>query len=458
MKQRLTRFPAVFLTVLLLQAPGEARAATGLSSLQGLAEILLFFIAVGIVAAVVVAIYIVKRLKPGRAGEIKSGKLFRIVTLVILLLGLPVFLTAFSVPGFQPGWLIAVILFLALLSVALLDLTDNKRIVFSAVGATLLVYVIIVSQIVSFTAHQIVDNQAFVPTHELAERMGATFIRTTDGGLYRLTRNQLPRRDLFHKPVSLRIEISPTSGDVPSYSISSVGESNEHYRYRKDFTNPWFTIPLQRITIAKNSVMSIGYFKRLDGTQWTADNRELNAAIYESCCDASWFATLIEHGADPTQISIGSRNLLHFLANRINRHDGIVEAAAVFVQAGVELNQKDQWGKTPLFVAVDSAEHSYFQRPELAARFTGFIKLLLESGADPNITADYGFTPLHEAVISRRYELASLLLNHGANPALLTTDNRSAFQRASNTLKHATDDAQKQSLQALISEMEQSVN
>jgi uncharacterized protein len=48
--------------------------------------------------------------------------------------------------------------------------------------------------------------------------------------------------------------------------------------------------------------------------------------------------------------------------------------------------------------------------------------LLLDYGADVNAKQEGGFTPLHEAALSGKTELARLLLAHGADPSLAADD------------------------------------
>ena len=47
---------------------------------------------------------------------------------------------------------------------------------------------------------------------------------------------------------------------------------------------------------------------------------------------------------------------------------------------------------------------------------------LLDYGAEVNVQQEGGFTPLHEAALSGKTELARLLLAHGADPALAAED------------------------------------
>lgn len=78
-----------------------------------------------------------------------------------------------------------------------------------------------------------------------------------------------------------------------------------------------------------------------------------------------------------------------------------------FLQYGVDLNQMDEYGFTPLIEAaiVDN---------------TDIVKLLLEHGADVNLPDMTGGTALHWAAENNNMVLCELLLKHGANPNAYT--------------------------------------
>ena len=50
------------------------------------------------------------------------------------------------------------------------------------------------------------------------------------------------------------------------------------------------------------------------------------------------------------------------------------------------------------------------------------VKVLLESGADPNAPNNGGHTPLHAAAYRGHLNVASLLLKHGADPCITNKD------------------------------------
>jgi len=57
-------------------------------------------------------------------------------------------------------------------------------------------------------------------------------------------------------------------------------------------------------------------------------------------------------------------------------------------------------------------------------------RLLLDAGADPNVTQAGGWTPLHQASAHGRKELVELFLSHGAAVDAKSDDNRTAAEMA----------------------------
>ncbi|MEV4002295.1 ankyrin repeat domain-containing protein [Actinomadura sp. NPDC049753] len=69
----------------------------------------------------------------------------------------------------------------------------------------------------------------------------------------------------------------------------------------------------------------------------------------------------------------------------------------------VDLDSRDKDGVSPLHYA---SRHGHLDP----------VRLLLEAGANPNITESYGFTPLHEAAENGHVEVVRALLTAGADP------------------------------------------
>ncbi|MBN1949017.1 MAG: ankyrin repeat domain-containing protein [Candidatus Cloacimonetes bacterium] len=137
---------------------------------------------------------------------------------------------------------------------------------------------------------------------------------------------------------------------------------------------------------------------------------------------------LIEEGVDIHHFSNSGENALVWavVAERF-------EIAEKLMQHGLSMQDRDQFGRTPLFAAykssLESVKFMLEQGAEInAADSTGNIPLhmaawrgstevvdyLLTRGADINIRADNGWTPLLNAVLGDSLEMVKLLLDHGA--------------------------------------------
>ncbi len=81
---------------------------------------------------------------------------------------------------------------------------------------------------------------------------------------------------------------------------------------------------------------------------------------------------------------------------------GNIEAIQQHIKAGSDLNEKDQFGSTPLIIATT------FGKTDVALA-------LIEAGADMNIINNDGATPLHIAAFFCRTEIVEALLEKGAD-------------------------------------------
>jgi ankyrin repeat protein len=80
-------------------------------------------------------------------------------------------------------------------------------------------------------------------------------------------------------------------------------------------------------------------------------------------------------------------------------------------EAGVDVNVADPSGRTLLLHAVHLAATC---TDKLRQRVVDSITCLLQNGADVNLAAERGQTPLSLALTLRQKDLAWLLLEHGA--------------------------------------------
>lgn len=88
------------------------------------------------------------------------------------------------------------------------------------------------------------------------------------------------------------------------------------------------------------------------------------------------------------------------------------------IKAGTDLNQKDQYGSTPLAIAAT------FDKTEIA-------KELIAGGADINLKNAEGSTPLHIAAFFCRTEIVEALLKKGADKTALNNYGSTALQSVS---------------------------
>lgn len=113
---------------------------------------------------------------------------------------------------------------------------------------------------------------------------------------------------------------------------------------------------------------------------------------------------LIEKQADVSETTTSGRwNRLHRSLNVPDKTPA--EVIKFYVDNGVEVNGQDGSGATPLHYAVRSNN-------------TPAVKILLEAGADPNISDCEGVTPFDNSFAKERLDFVMIeeLLRYGANP------------------------------------------
>ncbi|MFC1799329.1 serine hydrolase [Candidatus Eisenbacteria bacterium] len=93
---------------------------------------------------------------------------------------------------------------------------------------------------------------------------------------------------------------------------------------------------------------------------------------------------------------------------------GDIDAIRQHITAGSDLNEKDQFGSTPLIIATT------FGKTEAA-------RALIEAGADMEIRTSDGSTPLHVASFFCRTEIVKALLDKGANKHSRNMSGSTAF-------------------------------
>jgi ankyrin repeat protein len=96
---------------------------------------------------------------------------------------------------------------------------------------------------------------------------------------------------------------------------------------------------------------------------------------------------------------------------------GQVEAVEALLNAGANINAHNPRIGSAVYLAATA------RRDELLAR-------LLDRGAEPNVTPDWGLTPLMVGALQGNLAAISLLLEHGADPARRNPAGRSALDLA----------------------------
>ena len=114
-------------------------------------------------------------------------------------------------------------------------------------------------------------------------------------------------------------------------------------------------------------------------------------------------AFFINEGFDVT-LNSHTFTLLHQLANRIS-HEGHLQPLKYLIKAGAPVNAVDfDWHYSALLRVIDLCEI-----PELAYKA---VKILIENGANPNLTDNWQKTALHSAATSNHFEIAVYLLEN----------------------------------------------
>ncbi|XP_078373135.1 uncharacterized protein LOC144656768 [Oculina patagonica] len=152
---------------------------------------------------------------------------------------------------------------------------------------------------------------------------------------------------------------------------------------------------------------------------------------------------LIDHGADVNCTSRFGSTPLHQAA-----FFGHCDCAAVLLAAGALVNVEEAWGQTPLFLAAqrahsdvvkllleygacvnqtDKAHYKTGLHVACEAQSVACVQYLLDAGADPNVQAEEGRTPLH--IVLRGEEsgpLTQLLIEYGARCDIMDDSGNSA--------------------------------
>ncbi len=138
---------------------------------------------------------------------------------------------------------------------------------------------------------------------------------------------------------------------------------------------------------------------------------ELKTAIYWRLNDP--VRQLVAEGADINEKDQQGETPLYIAA-----WNGNLQAVEILIKAGAEVNIRDIYGDTPLMAAVDQGN-------------VRIVKELIVAGADVTIKNNDGSTPLHYAGSSYNgAEIARILINAGVDVNAINSFGRSAMNYA----------------------------
>jgi len=113
----------------------------------------------------------------------------------------------------------------------------------------------------------------------------------------------------------------------------------------------------------------------------------------------------LDRGADVNASDHYGVTSLHYAAARVDK-----EIASLLMNYGADVHMKDNAARAPLHYATGATGRA--RSPQEAA---SFIILLLAEGANVNVQDKWGYTPLHYAVLVRRVDIVKLLVERGAD-------------------------------------------
>jgi len=138
---------------------------------------------------------------------------------------------------------------------------------------------------------------------------------------------------------------------------------------------------------------------------------------------------LVELGADPKAVDSSGLSRLNYCMYSITRPE-ICSLAEIqrLLGLGLAADQTDKGGDTPLSVLIYNANAYWGATPP--ETLNAVAKVLLEAGANPDARNMKGWSPLQTAVLQKRFDTATLLLEHSKNPASTTKEGLNLIQLA----------------------------
>jgi ankyrin repeat protein len=139
---------------------------------------------------------------------------------------------------------------------------------------------------------------------------------------------------------------------------------------------------------------------------------------------------LVELGADPKASDSFGRTRLHYcVISLMDAAPCTPEEMQRLLGLGIAADKADELGSTPLNDLVNNSM-GYYLGGTSPARLLAAAKILVDSGANPDSQNSTGWSALQTAVLYKKFEVATLLLDHSKNPAAPTKEGLNLVQLA----------------------------
>lgn len=204
------------------------------------------------------------------------------------------------------------------------------------------------------------------------------------------------------------------SGGATTYTLRDYKVDLDKIRY---YVAEKLVDPTKKIDLGGGGRQSDGSFS---STWWTYPYVRASTGA---------LSLLVELGADPKAIDSFKRNRLHYCIYSI-LHPEICSPAEVqrLIGLGLAADQADQVGDTPLSGLIgNSSAYWGATPPEL---LMSVAKILVDAGASPDTKNNAGWTPLQTAALNKKFDVASMLLEHSKDASGTTKEGFNLVQLA----------------------------